>query len=190
MLWECGYCRFDISWNVTCFICTIFPSRDKQDKVSERISRGSDANHGSETAHLPKRTIRQEWFKKFPWLKIDENKQHFLCEICIKHNQVSIFTTGKPVGNPKKDNFTKHEETEGHKVGVLMERGLSLHAAKSSVFLNTSSSELPVGVTDDTPATASEPADIFTAEQEAQPSSSPHSAHYPQVSPRCITVTS
>lgn len=81
-----------------------------------------------------RRKIRAEWFIDFPWLEVDRYSMCFTCKLCKKYKQQGVFTSGKSIANPKKDNFFKHEETEGHKLAVLQASGLSLEEARNSLF--------------------------------------------------------
>ncbi len=72
-----------------------------------------------------RRKIRHEWFIDYPWLKMDHSTQCFYCALCRRYQQPGIFMTGKSLINPKKDNFAKHAETDGHKLAVYRDVGMS-----------------------------------------------------------------
>ena len=102
------------------------------------ISSGKDEDDDSETEGEAQtfriRRIRPAWFLEFPWLELNQMDMCFYCKLCRLYKQPGVFSFGRPAGNPKKDYFVKHENTEGHKIAALQDAGISGEEAVRTVI--------------------------------------------------------
>lgn len=62
------------------------------------------------------RKVKSVWFQEFDWLKLDSEREVFLCKNCIQAKKDNIFTIGKCAKKPKKDDFVKHEKSLDHRM--------------------------------------------------------------------------
>lgn len=58
------------------------------------------------------RKCKAEWFTEYKWLRQENEK--FFCSLCLATKKRNIFTSGKSVKKPKKDDFAKHEKLLDH----------------------------------------------------------------------------
>ncbi len=61
------------------------------------------------------RQIQEYWFKEFPWLVYDKERNLFFCQYCTSDQLSNVFTKGRSAEQPRKDCLTKHENTNPHK---------------------------------------------------------------------------
>lgn len=72
----------------------------------------SDSSGGSRTPQ--RRLLQDHWFEQFPWLELDREQNLFFCRFCVSTGKENVFTKGKPLENPKKDHFVKHQSCGEH----------------------------------------------------------------------------
>lgn len=107
----------------------------KQPKLSEFFSSSKTANQtGNQTASAvaptsssnsqassvqsAKRKVVKSWFSDFKWLTHDSDQNKLFCSYCISAGRSNVFTKGKDVAFPKKDDIRKHEKSVDHKFAV------------------------------------------------------------------------
>ena len=118
-------------------LCICCRNSNKAVEVIEDDDDGEGEDSEVNNKAMAKRKIRREWFIDFQWLKLDHSTQSFYCVLCRRYQQPGVFTAGKSLSNPKKDNFAKHEETEGHKIAALQDMGMSEQEAMDVVKKDT-----------------------------------------------------
>ena len=68
--------------------------------TDSETSQVQGGNKDSKTAPV-KWKLKWEWFKEFPWLCHDSNRNILFCDYCINAGRENVFTKGKSVFFPK-----------------------------------------------------------------------------------------
>ena len=93
------------------------PDSSDSKTTDSETSQVQGSNKDSKTAPV-KRKLKREWFKEFPWLCHDSNRNTLFCDYCIDAGRENVFTKEIGFFFPKKDDIVKHQTSTYHKFAV------------------------------------------------------------------------
>lgn len=107
------------------------------------LNHPSRESKDSKTAQV-KRNLKREWFKEFPRLRYDSNRNILFCDYCNDAGRENVFTKAKSAFFPKNNDIVQHQTSKDHKFAVTAHN--SKDAEEMPKAMSTMYSDIKVAI--------------------------------------------